>query len=362
MRVLILAQHLSRALGGIEIQCDLTARQLAAIGHAVCYGAAGGTAGMPAPATYAIDTWKPGDAAQTAALIARARPDVVYLRHNKAGLRVTARAAARAGVPLVFAASSLQDVRAYSYHAKHARWTPRRLASVAWQCLRSRWNWSGFRWVSAAVSLNADYTQRLPAPLRRHIPDSMEAATLPFHWPRRFVAWVAQIKDYKNPGAYVELARRCADLDIDFLMIGAVVSPRYDWIAHGADLPRSFHYLGVRTPAEVNGVLAAAAALVHTCDPEGFGNNFIQAWLQGTPTLSLYFDPGGTIARERLGSVPGDLPGLERDLRNLLADENARAQMGARAQTYARRHHDPAVNVRRLAELFEEVVGRPGAR
>jgi glycosyltransferase involved in cell wall biosynthesis len=362
MRVLILAQHLGRALGGIEIQCDLTARQLAAIGHEVCYGAAGGAAGTPAPTDYAIDTWTPGDAAQTAALIARARPDVIYLRHNKAGLRVTARTAARAGVPLVFAASSLQDVKAFSYHAKHARWTPRRLASVAWQCLRSRWNWSGFRWVSAAVSLNADYTERLPVSLRCHIPDSMEATSLPFHWPRRFVVWVAQIKDYKNPGAYVELARRCADLDVDFLMIGEVVSPRYRWIAHGADLPRNFQYLGVRTPAEVNGVLAAAAALIHTCDPEGFGNNFIQAWLQGTPTLSLYFDPGGTIARERLGSVPGDLPGLERDLRNLLADENARAQMGARAQTYARLHHDPAVNARRLAELFEEVVGRPGAR
>ncbi|TDR38605.1 glycosyltransferase involved in cell wall biosynthesis [Tahibacter aquaticus] len=361
MRVLILARHPSRALGGIEIQCELTARQLAAIGHEVCYAAAGGTAGTP-PATYTIDTWTPGDAAQTATLIARARPDVIYLRHNKAGLRVTARAAARAGVPLVFAASSLQDVKAFSYHAKHTAWTPRRLASVAWQCLRSRWNWSGFRWVSAAVSLNADYTDRLPVQLRCHIPDSMEATPLPFRWQRRFVAWVAQIKDYKNPGAYVELARRCADLDIDFLMIGEVVSPRYRWVARGVDLPANFHYLGARTPAEVNGVLAAASALVHTCDPEGFGNNFIQAWLQGTPTLSLYFDPGGTIARERLGSVPGDLPGLERDLRNLLAEEDTRAQMGERAQNYARMHHDPAANARRLAEFFENVVGRAGAR
>ncbi|MCQ4165477.1 glycosyltransferase family 4 protein [Tahibacter harae] len=356
MRVLILAKHLSHALGGIEIQCELTARQLAALGHDVCYGAAGGICATLPAVPYAVDRWTPGNAAQTAALIARARPDVIYLRHNKVGLRTTARTAARAGVPLVFAASSLQDVQAFSYHAKHARWTPRRLASVAWQCLRSRWNWSGFRWVSAAVSLNADYTRHLPVARRCHIPDSMEAAAEPFRWPRRFVAWVAQIKDYKNPGAYVELARRCADLEVDFLMVGEVISPRYAWIAQGKDLPANLRYLGVRTPAEVNGILAAAAALVHTCDPEGFGNNFIQAWLQGTPTLSLYFDPGGLITRERLGSVPGDLPGLERDLRALLADEDVRAQTGARAQDYARRQHDPAVNARRLAQLLEEVV------
>jgi glycosyltransferase involved in cell wall biosynthesis len=359
MRILILAQHLRRALGGIEIQCDLAARELSALGHDVCYGAAGGTGAASPPVAYALESWTPGDTAQTAALIARARPDVIYLRHNKTGLRVTVRAAARAGVPLVFAVSSLQDVQAYGYHRKHVRWTPRRLASVVWQCVKSRWNWSGLRRVAAAVSLNADYTPRLPVARRRYIPDSMETAAVPFAWPRRFVAWVAQIKDYKNPGAYVELARRCADLDVDFLMIGEVISPRYRWIAQGDGLPPRFHWLGGMTPAQVNGVLGAAVVLVHTCDPEGFGNNFIQAWQQGTPTLSLHFDPGGTIARETLGSVPGNLPGLERDLRALLADEDARRLMGARARIYARAHHDPALNARRLADLFEEVVARP---
>jgi len=358
MRILILAQHLSRALGGIEIQCDLLARELAKNGHAVCYGVAGGMPSATASQTYALDTWTPGDARQTAALIARARPDVIYLRHNKTGLRTTARVAARAGVPLVFAASSLQDVQAYSYHRSHAPRTLRRLASIAWQRLKSRWNWSGFRRVSAAVSLNPDYTEYLPVARRRHIPDSMETDAVPFHWPRRFVAWVAQIKDYKNPGAYVDLARRCTDLDVDFLMIGAVVSPRYRWIEDGDGRPANFHYLGAMTPAQVNGVLAAAQALVHTCDPEGFGNNFVQAWLQGTPTMSLYFDPGGTIERERLGSVPGNLTGLERDLRDLLADANTRIGMGARAQAYARAHHDPTINTRRLVELFEDVIGR----
>lgn len=356
MRILILAQHLGRALGGIEIQCDLLARELAALGHTVHYGAAHGVETTAATPAYAVSRWIPGSPASLAQLLQEAAPDVVYLRHNKSALRRTAGQLRAAGVPLVFAVSSLQDVQPWSYHRKHAAATPRRLASIAWQRLRSRWNWSGLRWAAGAVSLNPHYTERLPVARRIHIPDAMETAAVPFAWPRRYVAWVAQIKDYKNPGDYVELARRCADLDLDFLLVGAVISPRYAWIADPARTPANVHYLGQRTPAEVNGILAGAQALVHTCDPEGFGNNFIQAWQQGTPTLSLRFDPGGLIEGRGLGAVPGSLDGLEQALRALLADPHRRAAMAARARQHADEQHDPRRNAQRLVDFLAAVV------
>ena len=355
MRILILARHVSSGLGGIEIQCDLLARELIALGHKVHYASASSPRTL-AVADYPLLPWTPGNAAQMAELIKSTGPDVIYLRHNKTALRSTARAAYRAGVPLVFAVSSLQDVEVWSFHRKHVPRTPRRLLSVAWQRAKNRWNWNGFRWVSAATSLNADYTDRLPVTRRVHIPDSMESVAEPFTWPRRFVTWVAQIKDYKNPGDYVELAQRCADLDLDFLMIGGLISERYRWITDHSKTPANFHYLGPMTPRQVNGVLAASMALIHTCDPEGFGNNFIQAWLQGTPTFSLRFDPGGVITRERLGSVPGSMDGLEHDLRALLENESERAETGTRAIRYAREWHDPSINARRLADFFSEVV------
>lgn len=356
MRILILAQHLGRALGGIEIQCDLLARELAALGHTVHYGAAHGVAATAAATPYALSRWTPGSPASLAQLLGATSPDVVYLRHNKVALRRTAAQLREAGVPLVFAVSSLQDVQPWSYHRKHAAPTPRRLASIAWQRLRSRWNWSGLRWATGAVSLNPHYTEHLPVARRIHIPDAMERTAVPFQWPRRYVAWVAQVKDYKNPGDYVELARRCADLDLDFLLVGALISPRYAWIADAARTPANFHYLGQRTPAQVNGILAGALALVHTCDPEGFGNNFIQAWQQGTPTLSLRFDPGGLIEGAGLGAVPGSLDGLERALRELVADPSRRAAMAARAQRHADEHHDPRRNAQRLADFLAAVV------
>jgi glycosyltransferase involved in cell wall biosynthesis len=358
LKVLILARHLSRGLGGIEIQCDLIARMLTSQGHSVLYGAAGGhEAG--GHRSYPIADWSVGDRLALERLIEGFRPDIVYLRHNKRSFRATARVASRKGATVVFAASSLQDVRKWAYHRSNGPLGPRRLASIAWQCVKSRWNWTGFRWVAGAVSLNSEYTDRLPIGLRVHIPDSMETDSDPFVWPRPFVAWVAQLKDYKHPEDYVELARRCADTNIDFLMAGGIISSRYRWIADRQATPPNFHYLGELTPRAVNGLLRTSLALVHTCDPEGFGNNFIQAWQQGKPSLSLRFDPGGTITRFGLGTVPGSLDGLEHDLRALLADESWRRTIGDNALAHSR-EYDPEVNVRRLSEFFLHVLTAEG--
>jgi glycosyltransferase involved in cell wall biosynthesis len=356
MKVLIIARHLLRELGGIEIQCDLIARGLHGRGHDVTYALIGDREWEQADVPYGLQQWNGRDVEGLRNVLSRYSPDVIYLRHNKIRLRMIARAAHRAGVPVVFATSSLQDVQPWSFHRSADRMTPRRLASIAWQRLKSRWNWGGFRWVDGAVSLNADYLPRVPVARRVHIPDSMDATAEPFSWPRPFVAWVAQLKDYKHPEAFVELARRCRDLPVDFLMVGGLAHERFAWITRGDGTPPSFHYLGQMSPRQVNGFLAASELMVHTCEPEGFGNNFIQAWQQARPTLSLQFDPEGIIERERLGSVPGTLDGLEADLRRLLADPGHRAAMGARALRHASANYDPATNVARLESFLRDIV------
>jgi glycosyltransferase involved in cell wall biosynthesis len=358
VKILILARHLNSGLGGIEIQCDLIARHLIQLGHSVVYGAAGGR-GDGAATSYPLMDWQVGDRANLRHLIDQVDPDVIYLRHNKIGLRATASIAREMNTPLIYAASSLQDVQGWAFHRSNVPVSARRIASIAWQRIKSRWNWSGLRWVSGAVSLNSEYTHRLPVVRKLHIPDSMESDADPFHWPRPFVTWVAQLKDYKRPEAFVELSRRMQDQEIDFLMVGSIVSARYRWIADHSGTPPNFHFLGSLTPRVVNGLLQQSLALVHTCDPEGFGNNFIQAWQQGKPTLSLQFDPGGNIARHGLGVVPGSIDGLERYLRILVADPTLRAEISARALEHSR-EYDPLVNVGKLATFFAEIVATEG--
>lgn len=357
MKIMIIAKHLLQGLGGIEIQCDLIARYLAKAGHQVIYVSTDPNIDQPEKNYHlcGCDLHAPQALKQ---LIVTHQPDVIYLRNNKHQLRHISRCAYESGTPLVFAASSLQDFQPWSYHHTNASWTPRRLASVTWQRIKSRWNWRGLRHVAGAVSLNPAYTALLPVANKRHIFDAMECEAEPFEWPRPFVAWVAQLKDYKHPEDFVALAHACSDQDIDFLMVGGLSHQHYQWITEHKETPSRFHYLGPMTPEQVNGFLAASMLMVHTCDPEGFGNNFIQAWLQGKPTLSLRFDPGNIIRQQQLGEMPGTLEGLASALRKYTSEPTLLKETGERARIYANTHFDPATNVQTLERFLLEVAGK----
>lgn len=354
MKIVILAKHYWDGLGGIEIQCDLIAKTLTSLGHQVLYLCPGIGNSKP-EFVYELKTVDFKKSLCIKEILKNYQPDILYFRNNKYHLHRMAKLSHKLGIPVVFAASSLQDVQAWAYHKSNAAWTPRRIASVFRQVVKSRWNWRGLNFVSGAVSLNSDYTDRLPVGKKLHIPDSMEATTEPFHWPRTYVLWVAQLKEYKQPEKYVELAGKCEDLDVDFLMIGGLAHKQYHWIANHQGTPGNFHYLGSKKPSQVNGVLQGSLFLIHTCQPEGFGNNFIQAWQQGKPTLSLEFDPGGLIQQHQLGFVPGNLAGLEDKVRLLYANKKLRTSMGAAALQHSE-NYSPQVNIKRLLQFFEEIV------
>jgi glycosyltransferase involved in cell wall biosynthesis len=82
--------------------------------------------------------------------------------------------------------------------------------------------------------------------------------------------------------------------------------------------------------------IANSKALISTSPMEGFPNIFIEAWACGIPVLSLSFDPGGTIKREKIGEVAdGDIDkliGYIKSIKN--SDEFAR-----KAKNYVERNH-----------------------
>jgi len=114
--------------------------------------------------------------------------------------------------------------------------------------------------------------------------------------------------------------------------------------------------LGPKSPGEVNGILRRSLFLVHTCAPEGFGNNFIQAWLQGKPTVSLYFDPEGIIAREGLGYVSGTFPKLVQDVARLVENQAECKIMGHKARQFAVERFSPEANTRKLEQYLLSIV------
>lgn len=355
MHIAIVNQHSADMLGGSEIQCDIIARTLASRGHRVDYLAVGGSSSTNYPTEYCVHpVERKAEAIANAALALN--PAIIYWRFNKHCFAAAAARIRRAGIPIVFSVSHVRDVSRFYIQPNILRDKGlnafRRALKESWRLMREH---NGFNFVDALVSNNPDNLGKVSVPIQSYIPNSMEPRTVPFSWPRPYCVWVANIKDRKQPEKYVELATRLLDQDVDFLMVGQLQSKSYTQLL--AKDTGNFHYLGEKRIDEVNGILAGSLFLVHTCHPEGFSNNFIQAWQQGRAVISLAFDPGGLLENEGLGLFSrGSMDTFAQQTRDLIRNPAMANDIGRRAQEYAAKNFSPEANVARLEVLLETVI------
>ena len=367
MNVLICNRHPHHSLGGSEIQCDLIAGYLHRRGHSVTYAA---LESEQNPRDVAYDTIAVPRVHLRSMMnvLRRDDPDLVYWRYNRNAFLRIALLCRATGRRCVFSVSSPKDVEAWSFFTEPAGpwWSPEGIQGLLRQRVQqvmSRTSYEGFRYFDGVITLSMNLLQRVPdepfgPPQRAAIYNSMDHKSIaPFFWPRPYVAWVANLKQCKNPEHFLGLAHSLRDLPIDFLMAGAVQHEGYAFVEHRQQLPENVFYLGPRSIAEVNGLLRGALCMVHTCDPEGFGNNFIQAWFQKTPTVSLYFDPDELIETRRIGFCSRTPARFSAHVRRLYEEPRLRRQMGRRAREFAQRTFDPKTNLARYEEFFWRVLG-----
>ena len=171
----------------------------------------------------------------------------------------------------------------------------------------------------------------------------------------RQVAWIANFKPLKNPGAFVRLARRFAHRsDVRFVMVGG--APAGEWAKQQLDdiaATPNVDYRGALSQPAVNSLLEHTDLLVNTSDHEGFSNTFIQAWMRRVPVVSLRVDPDRLLSRGGLGAVASDdEEKLYELVGSLLGDPDRCAAIGARARRYALEHHAES-NIETLARLLD---------
>lgn len=353
MRVVIINQHPRDALGGSEIQCDLIARRLIERGHQVVYIAVNGGDRHGTLPYKVVPVPPQGKAIVKEALAAE--PTVVYWRFNTKCFRYVVKRIRDAEVPFVFAVAHIGDLRFFP------TWDRLKCCQgIYGACrttLRAMWNHGGLTRVSGLTSVNPDFIGKIETERQLFIPNGMSDAREPFSWPRPYVVWVANIKAVKRPEVCVKLARMLRERGVDVLMIGKITDDRYRWVQDPSRLPSNLFYLGAKTVEQVNGILANSLALVHTCVPEGFCNNFIQAWLQGKPTISFDFDPGGLIAKQGFGFVSNrDETRFHRDVLGIIQDPVGAERMGSKAQRWAYEHCRPEKSVDKLIGFLQEVI------
>jgi glycosyltransferase involved in cell wall biosynthesis len=87
-------------------------------------------------------------------------------------------------------------------------------------------------------------------------------------------------------------------------------------------------------------------ALISTSPMEGFPNIFVEAWACGIPVLSLSFDPGGVMKKEKLGEVAdGNLDKLVGYMKSVQNTE----EFAKRAKEYVDKNH--VVNEEKIKEI-----------
>ncbi len=173
------------------------------------------------------------------------------------------------------------------------------------------------------------------------------------HNPMR-VIWVANLKRWKRPLAFVHLAEALQDsTDIEFIMVGAPMPNVKGQEAFNSRIAgiRNLTYLGQLSQDQVNGLLDDCHVLVNTSDKEGFSNTFIQAWFRKVPVVTLTVNPDNILETAGIGFVSGSEKVLEENIMLMWKEEKLCQDMGERAREYAINRHS-LKNICQLLDIF----------
>lgn len=365
MKVLIINHHMDDVLGGSEIQCDIIATHLLKLGNEVVYGVVNAKR-ENYNKDYVTVPINLRSIKSIIDIIKTINPDLVYWRFDKRYLLKTALLTKLFKKKFVFGVSSYSDCQRWIWTGskiisskllnKSVKTTLKNFArQIIINPLKSFLNYTAFYFIDGAAYLNKSYVGKLPTKNYVQINNSMLYNSEKFIWKKPYIFWVANLKNKKNPELFVEIAKQYKD--IDFLMVGKIHDEEYRYFEDPSMLPSNVYYLGQKPVKEVNNILASSLFLVHTCDPEGFGNNFIQAWLQGKPTISIYFDPSGIIEGENIGFVTGNMEQTLYRVSELIENSELRTKMGEKARNYAMSNFNPEINVKKLEKFFKNILG-----
>ena len=139
-------------------------------------------------------------------------------------------------------------------------------------------------------------------------------------------------------------------------MVGKIQDSSYSFINDKYNLPGNFFYLGEKQLEEVNSIIKSSLFLISTCSPEGFSNNFIQAWMLGKPTITLFFDPDGLIEKYNIGYLSKTFNNMCTDTNSLIENETVRLEMGNQARRLAFVLFNPEKNIKKFIEFFKDVL------
>lgn len=356
-KVVILNQHINNSLGGSELQCDLIAQNLCSLGHEVIYLAVNGGVNITDyPYQYlSVENnyvaWVNN--------ISKISPDIVYWRYDLNQFYQFSKELKKLKIPLIYSVSHINNITTQALYTKllTAPFKFKNKLRTFKSILNTVYHLRGFKFISAMVVNNPDFlgTTKFNGVIRL-IFNSNHASTKGYKHTKHYILWVANLKSDKRPELVIELAKKINDKNIDILVVGDIQEKKYSYFKDPWNIPKNLHYLGKRSPEEVNQIVNSSLFVIHTCLPEGFPGIFIQAWLHGKGVISLSFDPGCIIETNKLGVSAKNSFSLFLNAVNNWIENNAdREDVKKRATEYSQANFDSRRNAKLLENLIHEI-------
>lgn len=169
------------------------------------------------------------------------------------------------------------------------------------------------------------------------------------------ILWVARAEAWKQPEIFISLAQKFPREKFTMICPPAENDPAYfQPVKRFAAGRPNVRFIAQVPFQKINAYFARSKIFVSTSISEGFPNTFIQAGLNRTPIISLKVNPDNIIGRFGLGfCAVGDIRQLEKQLRQVLADESLRFRLGANAFNFVRDHHNIKQTV---ADIIASIV------
>lgn len=180
----------------------------------------------------------------------------------------------------------------------------------------------------------------------------------PLAMPRRTVdvLWVNNIRPFKRPEIFLELARSMPELG--FQMVGGPQPGHealFDEIQKKSRLIPNLNFCGQVPYHLMDSYYSSARIFVNTSDSEGFPNSYLQSWARGTPVIA-FFDPDATIERFSLGQVVTGIDAMRLALRLMISDNSSREAYSERCRSYIAAHYSEQAVMALYIDQFEELL------
>lgn len=359
MKVVIINNHIKDFLGGSETQCNLISEHLTNNNITVIYYAIDGSNDNKFTSNYNIKN-TPINFRNIYANLKIDKPDIIYWRFGKTKLLNSILISKLLKVKFIFAVSGPIDytiLKKFNFRRKNLIKKILHYIYIDYIVLLNIYNHIGFYLCDAVIYQLENQFNTIPCKSFYLIHNSCQDKTANFNWKNKYVVWVSNIKANKNPHYFIDLAKEYINSGYDFLMVGKVQDRKFEYLLGGKQgMPKNFYYIGEKSSAETNSIIEKSAFLVHTCNPEGFPNVFIQAWNFGKPTVSLFYDPDSFIEKNKLGYFSKNYKTLVKDTGTLLSDDSQRENLGKNALLFSKSKFDITKNIHNLITVFNKTL------